>query len=1106
MEHSKGIALETMGNTEQNIYEIRKYLASWITDVVVSNAVGYFNINKISEGTAMALLNLVYGLKLEDLNSKTANFPGVDLGDSENALVAFQVTSENTNAKLISSLETFRNAYYKKQFPNGIRFFIISNDKKRKPKSVRFAEFNDIFNPLTDILFPSDILKKIETIYQTDRQRFENIRDLLVNEFEDRPTREVKSKALINFNSPEEKFAFYKKVFSGTHRATAEKFVQFSCKLDHMEVSTTELSTLLMQSQGFFILGPSGCGKSILARQIALEYFDVGLPIILEGKYYEKNLDTLLGKEAVAFGFNSSLDFFKSAEVLKLSLLIILDGFNECHGEKKSQLLAELEKIQSDRNCKISIIAQIYDPLFANFSMLRVDVDFPSPNTKMMIAGAYSGNSANSKLGALLGVVSTSLEAKMIGEIGSENIDHISRFSLFEAFISKKLNGAKQDGFFVLASIARTLSENISFSLSERALDKIVRENSIPTSAYQACLDARLLEENLGKVSFGHEMFYNFFVAESVIRFSSGTSDIIAAINAPKNHDKKLLIIGSIDDQPTLIEVLSAITDIDLLVSLVLGEGGEYCSKWLNTRLHNILEKMEKEIDQLVFELSDESMTGVNFVDTSLFQWTLQEIALIEVIPFMLPRGIFVKEIFSLTAKLDAKGGEATKLLRDEGNLKGQNVKYGVFSTSYVGFSTHRASLTLIISSLHSGFSTFYRKQSIPVELIDELLEKRSLKWGQFYFLLVLLRCDDKLKQFYPYVQNALQNWRSVPYHLLNEILDNIAHFYSDEQQRLELIERLNIIHGETQDIWKSTMIFDALSALGALEEDAIAYIPNATVEMEQLLADTESEETWSWASNFYDRQFDHPYEYAYQVAISELNDAKKKVFYEMALKGTNRSFFATSILIDTTLHLKEAVCPLIEKWTESPIYDKTTPQDSIKIFLISHIILAKYNYPFISRSATENDLLNKSLFAAAEIYYWINRADLSHEEKKEAAKPSMEIFFDSHNQYIIDTIYELRQNISSSDINRLWEGIRIYHIEDIFSEACIKASRGALQHLEWQKEVLGFSRGGAEVDRHAIYLLERIGGLIDLDILKSLAEHPKLGESAVKAIKKLSQ
>ena len=1095
-----------MGNTELDNYEIRKYLTSWVTDVVMSNAAGYFNINKISEGTAMTLLNLVYDLKLDDLNRKVVNFPGVDLGDSKKGLIGYQVTSENTTAKLISSLETFRNSQYKKQFPNGIRFFIISNEKKRKLKSVRFPEFADIFNPSTDIIYPADLLVKIEAIYKTDKARYNKIRDFLANEFSVRTEGVRESKVLISFDSSEEKFAFYKKVVSGTYRTNAEKFVQFSCKLEDLEVSTLELCLSITQSQkGLLILGPSGCGKSILARQIALQYLDVGLPIILEGKYYERDLEMLLSKEAAAFGFDSSLDFFKSAEVLGIPMLIILDGFNKCLDNKKAQLIAELEKLQFDRDCKVSIIAQVYDPFFANLSMLRVDVDFPSPQTKMMIASAYSGKAANIKIGALLGVVSTSLEAKMIGEIGSENIDQISRFTLFEAFIAKKLDGAKQDGFFLLASIARALSENISFSLSERALDKIIRESSISAQAYRACISAKLLDENLGKVSFGHEMFHNFFVAESVIRFARGASGISDAINAPKNHDKKLLIIGSIDDQEILVEVLSAITDVNLLVSLELGEGGEFCSKWLERALYDILAKIEQEIDQLEFELSDESMTGVNFVSSSLFQWTDQELALIQVIPSMLSRGILVKKIFSLIAKFDVKGSEAIKLLRDEAKLKKQDARYGVFATSYIGFSTHLAAMTMIISSLNSGFTPFYRQQSVPLDLIEELLEKRSLKWGQFYFLLVLLRWDDKLQQFYPYVLNALRNWRSVPYHLFNEILDNISHFDKDEQQRKELIELLNTIHGETQDIWKSTMIFDALSALGALEEESIAHIPDASAELERLLADTESEENWSWASSFYDRQFDHPYNYAYHIAINELDGAKKKVFYEMALKGTNRSFFATSILIDGTLHLKEDVCPLIHKWIEKPIYDKSTPQDSIKMFLLSYIIYAKYSYPLIRRFAIATDPLEKSLFAAAEIYYWINRVDLSDQEKKDAAKSAFDTLFDSQNQYVIDTIYESRHNLSSPDLKRLWEDSPINHIEYSFPQAIIAACRRALQKLGWQQEVLGFNRGGAQVDRHAIYFLERLGGLVDLDVLRPLTDHLQLGEDAIETIKKLS-
>jgi hypothetical protein len=401
-----------------------------VADVVVSGACGYLNINKISEGTAMTLLNLVYDLRLEDMNAINVNYPGIDLGDCQRGMMAFQITSDNSNAKILSSLKSFRDHNYAERFSNGIQFFIIGTEKKRPRRSNCFSIYSDIFNPGKDILYPSDLLKEIERLHKTNIERFDRICAFLETEFGHKGQR-VADASLISFNTAEEKFVFYRKVVSGTYRDLSEKFVQYTCRIGNQEIYTGSLHGTIAESSGLLILGPSGCGKSILGRQLVLEYLDTGLPVVLEGKYYGNSLNELLNKEASAFGFESALDMFRVASELVLPVLIILDGFNECLLVKKAQLLAELEKLQLDRSVKLVITAQLVDPLFEPLGLLQVDVDFPDSQTKLQIASSYSGKEQNNKLESLLQVVSTSMEAKLIGEIGSELIESSSRLYLF---------------------------------------------------------------------------------------------------------------------------------------------------------------------------------------------------------------------------------------------------------------------------------------------------------------------------------------------------------------------------------------------------------------------------------------------------------------------------------------------------------------------------------------------------------------------------------------------------------------------------------------------------------------------------------------------------
>jgi len=78
---------------KDNIQEIERHLTTWFILIAASNALSYFDINKISEGTALYLLNLLYDFKLKDLNNVIENYPGIDVGDTSAVGIAFQITS-----------------------------------------------------------------------------------------------------------------------------------------------------------------------------------------------------------------------------------------------------------------------------------------------------------------------------------------------------------------------------------------------------------------------------------------------------------------------------------------------------------------------------------------------------------------------------------------------------------------------------------------------------------------------------------------------------------------------------------------------------------------------------------------------------------------------------------------------------------------------------------------------------------------------------------------------------------------------------------------------------------------------------------------------------
>ncbi len=824
------------------------------------------------------------------------------------------------------------------------------------------------------------------------------------------------------------------------------------------------------------------------------------MSIILQCKYYTSNLTELIDKAAIELGFKSASHFFETAEDLNLHKLFIVDGFNECDYEKQSKLLAEIGLLNESYDIKIILSNQKYQDNFGTFKCEHITVAYPTIEVKAEITASYGGKNRASDVLPLLNVVQSSMEAKMIGEIAAFEETSISRFTLFESFLKQKLGEEKSNSFLLMAKFAGILSEKVTFSNPERTIEKILKENSISEKSYHECLKKNILNLNLGQVSFGHEMFFNFFVAESVVRFNANILEISQHLNAPKNHDKRLLILGSIDDSKVLNDILTEISDIDLLNSILSGGAGEYCQRWSLRRMNKIIKKIDSETESIEFEVGDQEFK-IEFNPSKLANWSITERAYIGVIPYRLVKGDLLKDVFDLIGRMDERIAQQNNKLSSE--LKKSGLHSGVlFWAVYIGVTKYRSAITDVISGVNSGFMFFNEKIDITEQTVKQLIND-GLSSGQFYFLLLLFRFNPMLKLLSPYLFTILQEkWRETPVHLRFEIITQIRFFCSDDKENELLINILRDIHTNTEDPWMSSSIFDALNDLGALDEDAEDYFPYAVEELNKILSSKISKKKCTDANGFYNCQYDHPYSTAYIRAIDGLDDQQAEKFYIMAVKGMDNAFFGSYLLFKAEKKIGSKICPLIIKWTRNAAKSNIMPSDSVRLFLLSHIILGKYNYP-ITRVTKIQNKEDRSLFAAAELYYWINRTDIGDDEKRTASKVSAEALFHHTNNYVIDTIFGCSENLIQAHIHIYNAEFSIKFIENIFQEETVIVCRRALKDLKQQK-VLRKVNFDSDVNLRAIYMLEKIGSNIDIDVLQDLTEDYKYGKYAVDAIKKL--
>jgi hypothetical protein len=173
---------------QQEINYVIEKMSYWLTYIKISNSKSYTDINRISEGFVMNLLNIVFDWELEDLNKKQMNYPGIDLGDSLKG-IAVQVTSEKTSSKI---KDTYEKIYAEKNNINGrlisdiynkkIYFFIITDDWKYRFEKNTLDELATVSHNRyggDDILTGGQVIEIIEELFDSDFLKFQEVYKLI---------------------------------------------------------------------------------------------------------------------------------------------------------------------------------------------------------------------------------------------------------------------------------------------------------------------------------------------------------------------------------------------------------------------------------------------------------------------------------------------------------------------------------------------------------------------------------------------------------------------------------------------------------------------------------------------------------------------------------------------------------------------------------------------------------------------------------------------------------------------------------------------------------------------------------------------------------------
>lgn len=891
-----------------------------------------------------------------------------------------------------------------------------------------------------------------------------------------------------------------------TYTDDTENLVPVEVECQSKKITAKDLTDLLKENNNLLIAGPSGCAKTLLAKQLTIRLAQQSrIAIYLEAKYVGPLLNPVLNEEIKLLTVASAREFFSVCRRLEHSITIILDGYNECSPEKQKRIDRCLLALCNRYTANVVIIAQDKNTGSSALKLNQVIISSPDLQTKKAIAMLSCSSEAVKALEPLLATATSGLEAMIIGTMGTYPVERKSKFALFDFYVRAKLQDHASAGTKALSLIAAHLANRISFVLSVRELERLADEWLIAGSVIDKLIKEKLLHLHFDKISFGHELFQHAYTAAAVAASAENEAEMITALNAPINADNRIFLLGAIEEENMLQAVLDQITSDQLIIALYLGEAGEIGRQWVLKQYVAVLRKMQEEIKQLQFCITEDQWHKVTVIDNGLYEWTAAEFAFIYALPELLLHGTLVKEALQMADLANTILEKEFKRLLPQAQAKKIAIRSDLFAAVFCPTMSGGCGFSRTITALRSGFVSFRIRNEYVPGIIKEMLPVIGWSNGSLFVALALGRFNEGVLPLFPVILDYLtMKWKYLPYHLRLELLDAMSAFTETNTERLQLIDAINSLP-QSHNIFESSSIFEALQALGGLEADESSHEEVLRDQLKEILTGEESSDMQRAAYGLFNAQFDHPFSTAYLNLIGGLSQPDKKKFLVMSIRGASDNFFmAINFLMLAKLGDPSIACHLERARTKPPMEKSSLPQDDLLVYLLAHIIQAQCDFDIDSRVGTYTLPKENAICAVAELIYWINRQDITLVPKKHHCEPLWDYLQKVVPHFAVGLLYQAMVSLRSRDLD-LNLPVLVIKIQDIFPDRLAEFAREAILHSQSQQVFYDWDKT-SDITRHAITLLQSFGNELDIPLLKSVAGDTEFGTDAIAAIRRIQE
>lgn len=893
----------------------------------------------------------------------------------------------------------------------------------------------------------------------------------------------------------------YQSSFLEFHEPTGARLEDDQYNIDDNPISASEvLEKALLAQSAVLIRGPSGCGKSLLSARIATECLKIGvLAIHIQGKDFKGKLQKIIDAELGLLG-TSARDLLSASRHLERPLILFLDGYNECPELLRTVLTRALKAFSLRYGAGIFITAQ---GALARQELLSIEEILVSPpqfTLKSRLAKLSPEDENYMNCQALLEVAGSGLEAELIGQAAASLSPGASKFRIFDTVARRRLGDAAAAGTRALCGFADEMISQTAFSLSVREFERFCDATGVTDATRRMIIESKLVSQRGDRISFSHEMFFFAFLAESAVRAARKDSERVQAVlRSPRFHGSRVLIIGGIEDDSMLRDVLDKNTDQDILESCIKGECGDAAKRIVKAKIDVLLAEMVAEPFDLQFRLNGEGWHSSS-IETAARRPILSVFnAFLPAIGWLLMQGLYLDRVMTACRAMEERIVEANRDLYEEARTKKVPLRHEIFSQAYV--FNRVIALSQLVSFVHSGGLSFRHNPGPDFGAALRNAWNEANTHSEFYFLLGITKFTEHASWAAPKVLNLLEKLKTLPYHLQLDTMDFCVYVGDvDDAVRAKMITALEGSMDKLGGLMNS-VIFDALKGLGGLDAQEENFRSIVFNEIEHALSDLGPQtDTQAW--DVFSRQFDHPYDSVYCEEIGNLAAVQKRKLLFKALKGasTESVFFIGSLIRQIADFGDPAVSEAIEPWLRLPSKRSVMPPNAVEAFFAAHEAMGSLGLPLPTAQASPIDV-DETMRACGELAYWACR--LCHSELESSP-------------HTLSARTSLLAHSASASAGALWsstsqmlssDGQRT-HVAKSYPKTALLICRDALKHRESQKSYHAhvFEYEPTRVASFSIQVIGQFGDADDLTTLHTLSDDEGLGREALAAIKKIEE